>query len=168
MNENSDLKGNKNISGEDLQPVYLKSEEIAKKKEQIDYSGQYYLPSIKTRYFSMLVDLLVILLISLAISSLFEKIGEVPNFVRIILFVVVVILYEPLLVSSGATIGQLILNIRVRSFENPEKKLIFPLAVIRTLVKVFLGWLSFLTVTFNRNRRAIHDFASKSIVIAKK
>ena len=115
-----------------------------------------------------MIDLLVILLLSLAISALFEKIGEVPNYVRGILFLIVFILYEPILVSFGATIGQLIMNIRVRSLKSPENKLVFHLALLRTIIKVLLGWLSFLTVTFNINRRAIHDFVSNSIMIANK
>lgn len=79
MSENFDLKDNKDILGQDLPPVFIKSEEINEKKKQIDYSKIYVLPSIKTRYFSMLIDVIVIVLISLAISSLFEKIGEVPT-----------------------------------------------------------------------------------------
>jgi hypothetical protein len=50
----------------------------------------------------------VILLISLTISALFEEIGVVPDFFWIFLFVFVVVLGEPLLVSSGATVGQLL------------------------------------------------------------
>lgn len=171
MIENSNLNASKDVLGQDLPPVFIKSEEINQKeakREQTDYSKIYALPSIKTRYSSTLVDLLVILLLSLAISALFEKIGEVPNYVRGILFLIVFILYEPILVSFGATVGQLIMNIRVRSFKSPENKLVFHLALLRTIIKVLLGWLSFLTVTFNINRRAIHDFVSNSIMIANK
>jgi uncharacterized RDD family membrane protein YckC len=168
MNENNDLTGEKSSQEQDLSPVFLKSEELTNKTELIDYSKIYVLPTIRTRYFSVLIDVIVILLISLAISALFEKIGEVPGYIRAILFVIVVFLYEPILVAFGATIGQLILEIRVRKIGNPEKKLAFFQAVLRTLVKIILGWLSFITVTFNINRRAIHDFASRSIVISNK
>jgi uncharacterized RDD family membrane protein YckC len=168
MNENFDSMSDKDILGQDIPPVFVKTEEITKKKEQPDYSKVYVLPSIKTRYFSTFIDILVILGISLGISYLFEKIGEVPNYVRAIAFIVVFILYEPLLVSFGATIGQLLLDIRVKSFKNPQRKLPIVLAAVRTLCKVFLGWISFITVTFNLNRRAIHDFASNSIVIENK
>jgi hypothetical protein len=32
-------------------------------------------------------------------------------------------------------------------------------------VKGFLGWLSFITINFNDEHRAIHDFASDSVMI---
>jgi uncharacterized RDD family membrane protein YckC len=158
MNENLEQSDN----------LFIKSEEMEERKDKIDYSKSYRLPSIKTRYFSTLIDLMVILGISLSISSIFEKIGEVPNYLRIVAFIVVFILYEPLLISFGATLGQLILSIRVKSFKDPLKKLPIHLALIRTAIKVLLGWLSFITITFNMNRRAIHDFISNSIMIETK
>jgi hypothetical protein len=170
MNENFDLADKMDEGDQVLPPVFVKIEETQKDndKEVTDYSKVYVLPSIKTRFFSMLIDIVVIFLISLAISSLFEKIGQVPNYVRVIVFVIVVILYEPILVSLGSTVGQLVLNIRVRNFRNPDKRLVFHLAVLRLIVKALLGWLSFITVTFNINRRAIHDFAGHSIMISNK
>jgi uncharacterized RDD family membrane protein YckC len=160
------IKNFESMSSLGQDPLFITTEENDENKK-IDYSKTYILPSIKKRYFSTLIDILVIIGISLLISFLFEKIGEVPNSVRAILFIVVFILYEPLLVTFGATIGQLILNLRVRNFKNPDQKLFVTLAIIRTLFKVILGWLSFITVTFNTNRRAIHDFVSNSIMIEK-
>jgi uncharacterized RDD family membrane protein YckC len=168
MSEHNDLETNKDVLGQALPLVFIKLEEIDEKKEKLDYSQVYVLPTIKTRYFSMLIDVIAILLLALGISTVLEKIGEVPDYARGILFVLVVVLYEPILVTSGTTLGQLLLNIRVRSFKNPEKKLAFPWVLLRFIVKIFLGWLSFITVTFNINRRAIHDFASGSIMIANK
>jgi uncharacterized RDD family membrane protein YckC len=159
---------NDDAVGQESQTVFIKTEGISENQAKIDYSKVYELPSIKTRYFSMLIDVIMILLLALGISSLFEKIGQVPDYVRGILFVVVVILYEPILVTFGTTIGQLLLNIRVRNFSNPTKKLTFPLVLLRFIIKIFLGWISFISVTFNVNRRAIHDFASGSIMIANK
>jgi hypothetical protein len=164
MIENS----NDGILDQNLVPEFIKSEEISQKKETIDYSKVYELPIIKTRYFSILIDLICMLLFGLGISTIFEKIGQVPDYVRGILFVMVFILYEPILVAFGCTIGQLLMNIRVRSFKNPEKRLNILLVFLRFIVKIFLGWLSFITVTLNINRRAIHDFASGSIMIANK
>ena len=131
------------MSTTDQDAIFISSEKNAEKKK-IDYSGTYILPSIKTRYFSTLIDVLVIAVISLLIAFLFEKIGNVSTSVRIILFFVVFIFYEPLLVSFGATVGQLVLNIRVRNFKNPKQKLFITLAIIRTFFKVILGWLSFI------------------------
>jgi uncharacterized RDD family membrane protein YckC len=167
MNESEEFGKGKDVIRQETPPAFVKAEDATEKPGKIDYSGVYVLPTIKARYISMLIDVLIIILISSAISSVFEIIGKVPGFVKGILFVVVVLFYEPILVSSGSTIGQLIMHLRVRNFKHPDQKLIFHLAVLRTLVKILLGWLSFVTVTFNVNRRAIHDFASGSIIISK-
>lgn len=163
MSESEVYEMEKDVRGS----VFIQSEDV-QKPEKKDYSKVYVLPTIKTRYISMLIDIVIIVLISLAISSVFEMIGKIPALVKAIFFVVVVLLYEPILISSGTTVGQFLLNLRVRNFKNPDQKLTFHLAVVRTIVKILLGWLSFVTVTFNVNRRAIHDFASGSIMISQR
>jgi uncharacterized RDD family membrane protein YckC len=168
MNEPVKPSQNTDFQNNSTETIYIKAEELPEKTEKIDYSKVYELPPIKVRYFSMLIDGICILVFSFALAMLFDKIGEVPDYVRGICFVLVVLLYEPILVSLGSTIGQLVMDIRVRSFQDPEKKLNFFLVIVRVSFKLILGWLSFLTVTFNTNRRAIHDFMSGSIVVAKK
>jgi hypothetical protein len=168
MSDNNNLISNNDNSEQELSQVFINIEDINEGEEKVDYSDLYILPTIKTRYFSTVIDVIIILLLGIGISALIEEIGQVPDYIRGILFIVIVFLYEPVLVSFGSTIGQLLLNIRVRSFKNPEKRLAFPFAVFRFGIKLFLGWLSFITVTFNVNKRAIHDFASGSIMIANK
>jgi uncharacterized RDD family membrane protein YckC len=168
MTESVDFTRDKDVPGQETPLVFIKTEESIEKPEEIDYSKVYVLPTIKTRYFSTLIDVLIIVLLSLGISSLLETIGQVPDYIKGILFLVVILLYEPILVAFGTTVGQFFLNIRVRNFEDPRIKLAFHLAIFRSFVKIILGWLSFITVTFNLNRRAIHDLASGSIVIANK
>jgi uncharacterized RDD family membrane protein YckC len=168
MNESEDFVCKTDVLGQEISPSFIKAEDVTEKPEKIDYSKIYVLPTIKARYISMLIDVLIIVLISIALSSLFEIIGQVPGFVKGIIFVVIVLLYEPILVTSGSTVGQLFMNLRVRDFKHPGQKLTFHLAILRTVVKILLGWLSFVTVTFNVNRRAIHDFASGSIMISKR
>jgi uncharacterized RDD family membrane protein YckC len=171
MNDKSYFGADKDILGQDKPVVFIKEEELFELKQENpkkDYSKVYVLPSIKTRYISMFIDMIIILLISLGVSALFSKIGYVADYVRGLVFLVVIFLYEPILVSIGSTPGQILMNIRVIRFNDPEKKFPFPLALLRFIVKVFLGWLSFLTVTFNVNRRAIHDFLAGSIMISNK
>ena len=168
MIEKNDSKVKDNILDQNLMPEYIKAEEIAEKEEKPDYSKVYVLPTIKTRYISILIDGICLLLIAFGISALFEKNAAVSGLVRGITIVIVIIFYEPILVTLGCTIGQFFMNIRVRDFRNPEKKLSFYLVIVRFIIKIILGWLSFLTVTFNINRRAIHDLASGSIMIANK
>lgn len=167
MNESEVYEKEEDIQGQDSHLIFIDTEDV-QKPSKLDHSKMYVLPTIKTRYISMLIDILILVLIALAISSLFEMIGKVPGLVKALLFVIVVLLYEPILIASGTTVGQFFMSIRVRNFRNPDQKLTFHLAVLRTIVKILLGWLSFVTVTFNVNRRAIHDFASGSIMISKK
>ena len=148
--------------------AFVRQEEIDINKDTRDHSKMYILPSIKTRYFSMLIDLIVIVLLSLGSSKFLDLFRDVPDASRGILFFVVIILYEPILVSVGATVGQLAMDIRVRDFTNPLEKVFFPLVMIRFIVKMLLGWISFITITFNPNRRAIHDYVSGSVVIVNR
>jgi uncharacterized RDD family membrane protein YckC len=168
MDESEAFPKEKDVLGQEIPQVFIKAEELTEKPEKIDYSKVYVLPSIKARYISMLIDILILIVIYTGVTSLLEIIGQVPGFVKGILFVVVVLLYEPILITSGATIGQLFMGLRVRNFKHPDQKLSFHLAILRTMVKILLGWLSFVTVTFNINRRAIHDFASGSIMTSKR
>jgi len=168
MTEPEELNVNNDVLEQQITPIFVKKESITEPIEPVDYSKVYILPSIKIRYFSTLIDICVIFLLALGVSSLFEMIGEVPDTIRGVLFVIVFILYEPILITLGATVGQFFLHIRVRRFNNPEKKVLFHLLLLRLLAKGLLGWLSFITVTFNPNRRAIHDYLSGSIMIANK
>jgi uncharacterized RDD family membrane protein YckC len=167
MNNSNDLTRDKDVLGQDITPVFIKTEELIEKPEKIDHSKVYVLPSLKTRYFSMLIDVIIIVILALGITQLLEIIGTVPDWIRASLFFFIFVLYEPILITLGSTIGQMFLNIRVRSFNNPREKLQFHMALIRFLIKAILGWLSFITITFNINRRAIHDFVSGSIMISK-
>jgi len=142
--------------------------ESEKKRNPKNYSSDYRFPSLSLRYFSMILDVGVILLLSLGFAELFEIMGEVNDYIRLLVFIIVVFLYEPILISTACTFGQLISNIRVRKISDPMKRLGFPHAVLRILFKTVLGIVSFLTVTFNPNRRAIHDFVSGSMVIIYK
>lgn len=169
MNDNIEFSDKKDFFGQELLPVYIRTEEIeVKEKDKIDYSKVYVLPSIKTRYVSIFIDIITIILLSFGLSKLFDIMGNVSDFIRGATFIIVIILYEPILISCGATLGQIIMNIRVKSFKNPNNKLNFILVCIRFLFKLLLGWVSFITITFNPNRRAIHDFVSGSIMISGK
>ena len=163
--EKVDFYTERDILGQEVQYSSVGRENNKNPKQTIDHTTYYKLPSIRIRYFSTLIDVIVILGLSLGFASFFEILGEVPDYVRGITFLFVFILYEPLLVSFACTVGQFLTNIRVRSFNNADKKLKLHFAILRTLVKATLGWISLLTITFNKNRLAIPDFLSRSIVI---
>jgi len=152
----------------DQQPIFIKSEQVKNQDNSLDHSKEYELPTIKTRYISTFIDFILILLMSLGISMIFEKIGEVSGLIKGLTFILVFVLYEPILISFGCTVGQLITNIRVRNMSNPEKRVQIYSAIPRFIIKAILGWISFISITLNVNRRAIHDFMTNTIVIIPK
>src|ERR1035437_4063967 len=107
MDNYTDQPENTELTQNDSLPTFIKAEDIAEEVNKIDYSQTYELPSIKTRYFSILIDVIVIFMLSIGVSTILEKIGNVPGYVRGILFFIVVILYEPILVTFYSTVGQL-------------------------------------------------------------
>ncbi|WP_047417003.1 RDD family protein [Cellulophaga sp. Hel_I_12] len=113
-----------------------------------------------------IIDSIVLIVMMYAVSELFGVFETVPDSFRILAFISIFILYDPILTSIyGGTIGHSFSKILVKSAKNPLKNISFPLAIIRFIIKFFLGWLSLLTVTSNEKRKALHDFAVNSIVI---
>ena len=112
------------------------------------------------------IDSIILIAMMYGFSELFALFENVPQSFRITAFILVFLLYDPLLTSIyGGTIGHSYSNILVKNEDEPSKNISFPLAVLRFAVKLLLGWISLLTVTSNEKRKAIHDFVAKSIVI---
>jgi uncharacterized RDD family membrane protein YckC len=129
----------------------------------IEY-GRYTYPLLLRRYQSFFIDwslLFATLVIAMVVM------GESPSrqAVMISLGVLFGFVYEPFLTCFSATIGQRIMGIRVRSIDNPDERINLVQAYIRLVVKVAFGWLSFLTINFNPQHRAIHDTLGSSVVI---
>jgi uncharacterized RDD family membrane protein YckC len=125
-------------------------------------------PHISDRVKAVVIDSIVLLgelVLATYIFSLFEN---VPVVAKKIVFIFIFILYDPILTSFfGGTIGHMIMNIRVRREGYEQQNILLPLAIIRFVVKAFLGWLSLLTVSGNEKRKAIHDMLVGSVVVYK-
>ena len=125
-------------------------------------------PSLVTRVKALMIDLVVILCIFSLASLIIDKFDQTPIFVRVLIFIFCIYLYEPLLITLyGGTIGHHLVKIGIRKVNHPEKKINLLQASVRFITKYIFGWLSFITVTFNRRKRAIHDMVSRSIVLYK-
>ncbi len=72
--------------------------------------------------------------------------------------------YEPLLVTFGRTLGQLVIGIRVKQLSMDER---IPLlnAFGRFWLRMVLGWFTFLTIHNNEEHRAMHDLATGAVVV---
>lgn len=83
-------------------------------------------------------------------------------------FVFIFLFYDPIFTSLfGGTIGHLMNGLRVRREDNEDKNINIVFALIRYVVKVILGMLSFFYISGNDKGRAIHDLAAGSVVIEK-
>jgi uncharacterized RDD family membrane protein YckC len=124
-------------------------------------------PSLSDRFQSTFIDMLFIVAMMFLSSSILERYQDVPDWVRLVLFVGLWGIYEPLCTSLGATIGNSMKNIRVRRINNITKRVNFFQAFFRYLLKISLGWISFISIHFNPEKRAIHDLAVGSVMVRK-
>jgi uncharacterized RDD family membrane protein YckC len=122
-------------------------------------------PSLVSRLQSSFIDLILIIILMFVFSTVLENFTAVPNWIRIALFVLLFVAYEPLCTSLGFTLGNFIIGIRVRKEENTSKRITIFQAIIRYIFKFALGWLSFVTIHGNPQKRAIHDIVAGSVMI---
>lgn len=126
-------------------------------------------PGVFDRVKAIITDGVVIFIFMLVASYIFSLFESVPDNARIIAFVFIFILYDPIFTSLfGGTIGHMVIGIRVKRESNQQKNIFFPLAILRYIVKVSLGWVSLLTISSNEKRKAIHDFLVGSVVVYAK
>ena len=122
--------------------------------------------TISSRIKAVFVDTLLIVILAYLISETLTRFEDVPVYVRISLFTIIFVLYDPLFVSLfGATVGHSYFKIIVKSKKQPQKNISFFCALIRYMLRYTLGWISLLTISGNSEKRAIHDMAGGSIVL---
>lgn len=122
-------------------------------------------PQLTDRIQSTLIDTILIIILMFIFASILDKFDNVPDWIRIVMFIGLFIAYEPLCMTLGFTLGNYIKGIRVRKNKDATKRITIFQAIIRYPIKALLGWRSFLTINSNTKRRAIHDLASGSVMI---
>lgn len=122
------------------------------------------IPLLARRYSSTAIDGLVLLLFFLVAGSIPGD-SELALFLRRILMFAPILMYEPFLTASGATLGQYIMGIRVRRLEDPTRRISLGAAYGRYIMKIFLGMFSFVLAFFTKYRMTIHDKFADSIVL---
>ena len=126
-------------------------------------------PSVSDRVKAVFYDSLVTTGFIIVAAIIFSYFDNASDNARMITVLFIVVLYDPLFTSLfGGTVGHMMNGIRVKRQQNEEKNILFPLALIRFGVKFLLGWISLLTVTGNKKRKAIHDMLVGSVVVYKK
>lgn len=122
-------------------------------------------PLLGDRIQSSFIDLILIVIMMFVFASILDRYENVPDWVRIVLFIGLWAAYEPVCTSLGCTLGNYIKGIRVRQHDGASKRINIFQALVRYVVKIALGWVSFLTIHSNDERRAIHDFMAGSVMI---
>ncbi len=122
-------------------------------------------PTVFRRYLGSLVDGMIVLSAMVGGGLLISNVGPQLTWLRGAWLGFVLFGYEPLFTSLGATVGQRVLKYRVRRHDDRARTISFPAAVLRYVIKLFLGFISFFTMSFNSEQRAIHDMAAGSVVI---
>lgn len=122
-------------------------------------------PELSDRIQSSFIDLLLLVVMMFIFASVLDRFENAPEWVTMVMFVSLFIIYEPLFQTFGCTAGNYVKGIRVRKSANPAKKINFLQALIRYPVKFLLGWVSFLTIGADPKRRAIHDMVAGSVML---
>lgn len=129
-------------------------------------------PDLKTRIQSIFIDTMLMIALMFLSAWILDKINpsqqeEDDGLLRAIIFISIWGVYEPVSMTLGATLGNYLMKIRARKNSDTGKKMNLFQAYIRFIVKFLLGWLSFLTINSNKERRAIHDLVGGTVMIAK-
>ncbi|WP_257667325.1 RDD family protein [Parapedobacter tibetensis] len=122
-------------------------------------------PSLVDRIKSTFIDTVVIIVAMFICSHALDGLPDAAGWMRAVCFVAVFLLYDPLCTAFGCTVGNYFMKIRVRQNEDHNKRINFSSALIRYIVKALLGWVSFLTIHSNAEKRAVHDMAAGSIMV---
>ena len=123
--------------------------------------------TLSDRVQSTFIDSVFIVILMFSFGSLLDKYAGAPDWVRMVLFISIFAVYEPLCTSLGFTIGNYLKGIRVRSAADNAKRINVVQALLRYALKLALGWLSFVTIHSNQQKRAIHDLAVGSVMVKK-
>lgn len=124
-------------------------------------------PNLLRRYLAAVLDLCFIFFLLWGISRLLLSSGYKNEDIGIWVFYLPFLLYEPILASRFATLGQLVFAFRVRKLTEVDKATIWQ-TLTRTFCKYILGAISFLTMPARQDRRSIHDLIAKTIVVNAK
>jgi uncharacterized RDD family membrane protein YckC len=128
---------------------------------------EYQYPNILRRYFATLIDGILVLIVLIMISYTLRGESNISTVLRVAVIIFMFFVYEPICTSRFCTLGQKLTGIRIRR-RFLHERISIPAAYLRIIVKVFLGIISFFSIPFTKNKRALHDFAVGSVVIFKK
>jgi hypothetical protein len=122
-------------------------------------------PELQQRYRGAIIDLAIQIFLSLIIIGLGQIMTE-PLYFLIPFLVLLWGGYEPLLSCWSGTVGQRMMEIRVRDGYDPFRPISLSQSYIRFFTKYLLWWASFITISRNEQFLAIHDRASVTVMVS--
>ena len=129
-------------------------------------SNTYTYPKFARRIQALLIDGIFIPIGALGTIMIASSLGITGAYAGA-LAVLTVFLLEPTLVSvTGGTLGHHFRGLTVLH-PKTKKKLNILTATFRFIVKIPLGWLSLITYFTTKRYQAVHDLASRSVVLIK-
>ncbi|MGH8634459.1 MAG: RDD family protein, partial [Burkholderiales bacterium] len=129
---------------------------------ELEYAGFW------SRFAALIVDNAIVMIFGLALLIAAAFVGVDAVAIANLAFIVVSILYWPLMESSGrqATIGKQLLGIQVTDANGA--RLTFVRALLRNLAKILSSLpfgLGFLLAAFTARKQALHDMITKCLVV---
>lgn len=119
------------------------------------------------RVHAVLVDSVVLPVTVISILVVGDRLGVSDSLGKAMLIAIPVLILEPGLVAlTGGTVGHHLLGIRVAKQDGSGNINILS-AAVRFVVKLLLGWLSFILVLTTAKHQAVHDLVVRSIVVVK-
>lgn len=113
---------------------------------------------------SSIIDTLLILFLAFLIADFLSYFENVPTWLRVLLFSSLV-MYEPIFMTFGGTLGNNIMKIRIKNSKNDATNLNLIRSIIRFSIKILLGWISYTTIFKNPRKRAIHDLIAGTTTV---
>ncbi|AWI26856.1 RDD family protein [Flavobacterium pallidum] len=113
------------------------------------------------------IDILLLILAGAFATLALSYFENVPIGVRQSIFIALV-LYEPVFIIFGGTVGDRLMNIRVRKSANESKNINILQSLIRFIFKLTFGWFSYISIFKNPRKRTLHDLISMTSVVTIK
>lgn len=124
-------------------------------------------PRLIKRVRAVLIDSVLVPVAVFGSLILGDTLGISHPIGKVMLLLGPIFVLEPGLVAfTGGTVGHHLQGIRITTVDG-TKNINILAAVLRFVVKIVLGWLSFVVVLTTAKHQAVHDLVARSVVIHK-
>lgn len=124
-------------------------------------------PRLIKRVRAVLIDSVLMPVVFIGSLILGDALGVTQAYGKLLLIFLPIFVLEPGLVAfTGGTVGHHLIGIRVTRASDARNINIFA-ALLRFIVKLLFGWLSFIFVLTTRKHQALHDLIAVSRVVHK-